>query len=69
MSKRRKPKEIRMFERLLFRNCFKYVPGRGDGSHYYYVNLENGNHISVGKDLNRMVKERLIKENNLVQER
>lgn len=62
MSKKRKPKEVRMFERVLFKNSFKYIPGRGNGSHYYYVNQKTGQHISIGKDLNRMLRERLIRE-------
>lgn len=37
---------------------------RSRGSHFMYGNGKN--HITVNKDLNKMVQLRLIKENNLV---
>ena len=55
-------KEFRDFKKLLNNNGYKC--DRIKGSHYIFEN-EQGNTISVPKDLNRMIKFRLIKENNL----
>lgn len=55
-------KEFRDFTKLLNNNGYKC--DRIKGSHYIFEN-EKGNTISVPKDLNRMIKFRLIKENNL----
>lgn len=63
-SKVRKTKELREFSPILIRNGYTYA--RAKGSHYIYVNRETGHVITVNKDLNRMVRARLIKENNLV---
>lgn len=62
-SKVRKTKAIRDFEPILKRNGFSYARSRG--SHFVYINRMTGRHISVNKDLDKCVKERLIKENNL----
>ncbi len=37
---------------------------RSKGSHFIYTN--GVNHITVNKDLNKMVQRRLIKENDLI---
>lgn len=60
---KRKPKKMREFEPILLRNGFYEV--RSNGSHFVYINRTTHKHISVNKDLNKMVRERLIKENNL----
>ncbi len=65
-SKIRKTKELREFSPILLRNGYTYARTRG--SHFIYVNRLTGKHISINKDLNREVRSRLIKENNLVQE-
>ncbi len=56
-------KEMREFEPVLRRNG--YVRVRSSGSHFIYINRTTHRHISVNKDLNREVRARLIKENNL----
>lgn len=56
-------KEMREFVPILRKNG--YTKARSKGSHAVYVNRVTHKHISVNKNLNRMVKERLIKENNL----
>ena len=70
MSRRRKPKEVLDFEReYLFPNGFREtrVNGRdGTGSHLHYLNRVTHKRIEVNTRLNREVKARLIKENNLV---
>lgn len=38
---------------------------RTNGSHFVYINRMTHRHISVNKKLNRMVRDRLIKENCL----
>ncbi len=58
-----KTKELREFEPILLRNGFRLA--RTNGSHFVYINRTTHKHISVNKDLNRMVRERLIKENEL----
>lgn len=55
--------EFRKFTRQLVNNGYKRVRIRG--SHYIYENTQ-GNTIVVNKDINRMVKRRLIVQNNLV---
>lgn len=70
MSRRRKPKEVLDFEReYLFPNGFREtrVNGRdGTGSHLHYLNRVTHKRIEVNTRLNKEVKARLIKENNLV---
>ena len=56
-------KEMREFEPVLRRNGYARV--RSSGSHFIYINRTTHRHISVNKDLNREVRARLIKENNL----
>lgn len=57
-------KEMREFVPVLRRNGFSYA--RSKGSHFVFVNRQSGRHISVNKDLNEMVRERLTKENALI---
>lgn len=59
----RKRKELREFESILLRNGFKFI--RTKGSHFIYMNRTSHKTIAVNQHLNRMVRERLIKENNL----
>ncbi len=59
----RKTKQLREFEPILLRNGYRLV--RTNGSHFIYINRMTRKHISVNKDLNRMVRERLIKEYDL----
>ncbi|MBD9108680.1 type II toxin-antitoxin system HicA family toxin [Clostridium sp. AF50-3] len=59
---KRKPKNLREFEPILKANGYREIRSRG--SHFMYGNGKN--HITVNKDLNKMVQLRLIKENNLV---
>lgn len=59
----RKTKQLREFEPILLKNGFQLV--RCNGSHFIYVNRISHKHITVNKDLNRMVRIRLIKEYNL----
>ena len=70
MSRRRKPKEVLDFEReYLFPNGFreeKVNSKYGAGSHLHYMNRVTHKRIEVNTRLNREVKARLIKENNLV---
>lgn len=56
-------KEMREFVPILRKNGYSYA--RSKGSHFVYINRITHRHISVNKNLNRMVRERLIKENNL----
>ncbi len=58
-----KTKQLREFEPILLRNGFRLA--RTNGSHFVYINRNTHKHISVNKDLNRMVRERLIKEYEL----
>ena len=53
---------MRGFLPILTSNGYHEV--RSNGSHFIFTNCKNT--ISVNKDLNRMVKQRLIKENNLL---
>ncbi len=59
----RKTKQLREFEPILLRNGYRLV--RTNGSHFVYINRITHKHISVNKDLNRIVRERLIKEYKL----
>ena len=59
----RKTKQLREFEPILLRNGYRFA--RSNGSHFIYMNRITRKTITVNKDLNRMVRERLIKENNL----
>lgn len=45
------------------RNGYRFT--RCKGSHFIYMNRTSHKIIAVNKDLNRMVRERLIKENKL----
>lgn len=56
-------KEMREFVPILRKNGYTFARSRG--SHFVYINRVTHRHIVVNKDLNKMVKERLIKENNL----
>ena len=58
-----KPKRLREFEPILKENGYHEIRNRGN--HFIY---SNGNKQStVNKDLNKMVRKRRIKENNLVE--
>lgn len=56
-------KEMREFVPILYKNGYRRV--RSNGSHFVYINRTTHKHITINKNLNRMVRERLIKENNL----
>ena len=58
-----KTKKMREFEPILKANGYREI--RSNGSHFIYSN--GATKITVNKDLNKMVRERLIKENNLVE--
>ena len=59
---RRMTKEMRSFVPMLLSNGYREI--RSNGSHFIYSN--GTKQITVNKDLNKMVRKRLIKENNLV---
>ena len=59
----RKTKQMREFEPILKSNGYCKI--RSNGSHFIYSN--GTNQITVNKDLNKMVRKRLIKENNLIE--
>ena len=59
----RKTKQMREFVPILEHNGYREI--RSNGSHFIYSN--GTNQITVNKDLNKMVRKRLIKENNLVE--
>ena len=59
----RKTKQLREFEPILCKNGYRFA--RCKGSHFIYMNRTTHKTIVVNKDLNKMVKERLIKENKL----
>lgn len=61
----RKTKQLREFEPILLQNGFYFA--RCKGSHFIYMNRTSHKIITVNKDLNKMVRERLIKENNLAE--
>ena len=63
MSRRYPTKELSDFADILKYNGYHQI--RINGSHYIFSNGKNT--ISANKDLNRMVRRRLIKENNLVE--
>ena len=63
MSRMYPTKELREFADVLKSNG--YHEARRNGSHYIFTNGKNT--ISANKDLNKMVRKRLIKENNLVE--
>ena len=52
------------FIKMLKKNGYNRVKGRGTGSHSIYQN-EAGNHISVPRKIKAVIARRLIKENNL----
>lgn len=56
-------KEMREFIPILRKNG--YTKARTNGSHFIYINRKTHKHISVNKDLNRIVRERLVKEYRL----
>ena len=56
----RKSKELREFEPILLRNGYRFA--RCKGSHFIYINRISHRTIAVNKDLNKIVRERLIKE-------
>ena len=56
-------KEMREFVPILRKNG--YTKARSKGSHFIYINRTTHKTITVNKDLNKMVRERLIKENGL----
>lgn len=58
--KERLTKEMREFVPILRKNG--YIFARSKGSHFTFINRLTCKHITVNKDLNRMVRERLIKE-------
>lgn len=58
-------KEMRKIVPMLERNGFTYA--RSKGSHFVYINRRTDKHVTINKDLNREVKARLIKENNLME--
>lgn len=59
----RMTKEMRSFVPILISNGYREI--RSNGSHFVYSN--GTNKITVNKDLNKMVRRRLIKENNLIE--
>lgn len=59
----KKSKEMRDFDVILRKNG--YTPIRCKGSHFMYINRNTHRIIPVNKDLNLMVRQRLIKEYNL----
>ena len=52
------------FVRMLKKNGYTLVKGKGKGSHAIYIN-DKGNHISVPLRIKAVIARRLIKENNL----
>ena len=60
---KRKTKQMREFEPILNANGYHEIRSRG--SHFIYGNGKN--QITVNKDLNKMVRRRLIKENKLME--
>ena len=59
----RQPKHIREFNRILKRNGYDLA--RVNGSHFIYVNRITHRIMPVNKDLNEMVRLRLIKQYDL----
>ena len=60
---RRMTKEMRSFVPMLLSNGYREI--RSNGSHFIYSN--GTKQSTVNKDLNRMVRKGLIKENNLIE--
>ncbi len=60
MSKNKPTKAMREILPALKKNG--YVYSRCKGSHFVFTNKATGHHVSVNKDLNNMVKMRLLKE-------
>lgn len=60
MKKPRKTKQMREFDPILEKNGYRFA--RCKGSHFVYINRNSHRMISVNKDLNKMVRERLIKQ-------
>ena len=58
-------KEMKPVHDMLEANGYSQL--RSKGSHFIYMNRTSHKIITVNKDLNKMVRERLIKENNLVE--
>ena len=56
-------KEMREFVVILRNNGYEYIRTRG--SHHIFENHVSHRTISVNKDLNKMVRQRLIKEYHL----
>lgn len=52
------------FIRMVKKNGYKKIKGRGKGGHSIYQN-EAGNHISIPLKIRAVIARRLIKENNL----
>ena len=63
MSSRYPSKELKNFADVLENNGYHQIRTNG----IYYIFSNGKNIISVNKNLNRMVRKRLIKENNLVE--
>ena len=63
MKNAKKTKQLREFEPILSRNGYKLARCRG--SHFIYANRNTHRIIPVNKDLNEMVRLRLIKEYSL----
>ena len=63
MSRRYPTKELSDFADILKNNGYREI--RSNGSHFIFSNGKNT--ISANKDLNKMVRIRLIKENNLIE--
>lgn len=59
-SKVKFTKRIRDILPVLKKHGYVYL--RCKGSHFTFVNETNGKHITINKDLNAMVKLRLLKE-------
>lgn len=62
MMGQKKTMSVRDMKKILNENGYKYIRCKGD--HFIYSNGVNT--IVINRNLNRMVAERLIKENNLV---
>lgn len=63
MKNTRKTKQLREIEPILSCNGYKLV--RCKGSHFIYMNRTTHKIISVNKDLNKMVRRMIVKENKL----
>ena len=61
----KKTKQLREFEPILYRNGYRFA--RCKGSHFTYMNRTSHKIITVNKDLNRMVRDRLIIETNFME--